>query len=97
MLTDVVEPLDSMQHAHDFGFLLELWRDSTAPVRTPIYPVYGGHDGEEEMRIQGGDRDKYEYIEGISCVQNYQRVIGPFYYSFNWGGRHFIAFSKEDS
>ena len=76
---------------------LELWRDSTAPVATPIYPVYGGHDGDEEMRAQGGDRDKYDYIEGISCVQNYQRVIGPFYYSFDWGGRHFVAFSKEDS
>ena len=49
------------------------------------------------MRAQGGDRDKYDYIEGISCVQNYQRVIGPFYYSFDWGGRHFVAFSKEDS
>ena len=76
---------------------LKLWRDSTGPLHTPIYPVYGGHDGSEEMQAQGGNRDKYEYIEGISCVQNYQRVIGPFYYSFNWGGRHFIAFSKEDS
>lgn len=76
---------------------LELFRKSVAPIRTPIRPVYGGHDGQVELDAQGGDRDRYEYTEGVSCTQNYQQVLGPVYYSFDWGGRHFVAFSKEDS
>ena len=76
---------------------LELFRDSIAPIQTPIRPVYGGHDGHVELEAQGGNRDVYEYVEGVSCIQNYQQVLGPVYYSFDWGGRHFVAFSKEDS
>ncbi len=76
---------------------LELFRDSISPIKTPIRPVYGGHDGHVELEAQGGNRDKYEYVEGVSCIQNYQQVLGPVYYSFDWGGRHFVAFSKEDS
>ena len=76
---------------------LELFRDSIAPIATPIRPVYGGHDGHVELEAQGGNRDVYEYVEGVSCIQNYQQVLGPVYYSFDWGGRHFVAFSKEDS
>ena len=76
---------------------LELFRDSIAPIQTPIRPVYGGHDGHVELEAQGGNRDRYEYVEGVSCVQNYHQVLGPVYYSFDWGGRHFVAFSKEDS
>ena len=76
---------------------LEHFRNSIAPIKTPIRPVYGGHDGHVELEAQGGNRDKYEYVEGVSCIQNYQGVLGPVYYSFDWGGRHFVAFSKEDS
>ncbi len=76
---------------------LELFRDSIAPIKTPMRPVYGGHDGHVELEAQGGNRDKYEYVEGVSCILNYQGVLGPVYYSFDWGGRHFVAFSKEDS
>ena len=76
---------------------LELFRDSIAPIATPIRPVYGGHDGHVELEAQGGNRDMYEYVGGASCIQNYQQVLGPVYYSFDWGGRHFVAFSKEDS
>ena len=76
---------------------LEHFRNSIAPIETPIRPVYGGHDGHVELEAQGGNRDKYEYVEGVSCIQNYQGVLGPVYYSFDWGGRHFVAFSKEDS
>ena len=73
------------------------FRDSIAPIATPIRSVYGGHDGHVELEAQGGNRDRYEYVEGVSCIQNYQGVLGPVYYSFDWGGRHFVAFSKEDS
>ena len=76
---------------------LEHFRNSIAPIETPIRPVYGGHDGHVELEAQGGNRDRYEYVEGVSCIQNYQGVLGPVYYSFDWGGRHFVAFSKEDS
>ncbi len=83
----------------DIGTMAELehFRDSIAPIQTPIRPVYGGHDGHVELEAQGGNRDKYEYVEGVSCIQNYQGALGPVYYSFDWGGRHFVAFSKEDS
>ena len=83
----------------DIGTTAELkhFRDSIAPIQTPIRPVYGGHDGHVELEAQGGNRDVYEYVEGVSCIQNYQQVLGPVYYSFDWGGRHFVAFSKEDS
>ncbi len=83
----------------DIGTMAELehFRNAIAPIRTPIRPVYGGHDGHVELEAQGGNRDKYEYVEGVSCIQNYQGVLGPVYYSFDWGGRHFVAFSKEDS
>ena len=83
----------------DIGTTAELkhFRNSIAPIETPVRPVYGGHDGHVELEAQGGNRDKYEYVEGVSCIQNYQGVLGPVYYSFDWGGRHFVAFSKEDS
>ena len=83
----------------DIGTMAELehFRNAIAPIRTPIRPVYGGHDGHVELEAQGGNRDMYEYVEGASCIQNYQGVLGPVYYSFDWGGRHFVAFSKEDS
>ena len=83
----------------DIGTMAELehFRNAIAPIQTPIRPVYGGHDGHVELEAQGGNRDKYEYVEGVSCIQNYQGVLGPVYYSFDWGGRHFVAFSKEDS
>ena len=83
----------------DWGTMAELrlFRDSVAPIQTPTYPVYGGHDGTEEMKEQGGDRDKDSHVGGPSCIQNYQAVLGPVHYSFDWGRRHFVVFSKEDS
>ena len=75
---------------------LRLFRDSIAPVRTPTYPVYGGHDGTEELNSQGGERG-FAHVDGTSCVLNYQSILGPVYYSFDWGSRHFVVFSKEDS
>ena len=83
----------------DWGTMAELrlFRDSIAPIRTPTYPVYGGHDGTEELNAQGGDRTGYDQVQGKSCVANYQSVLGPVHYSFDRGGRHFVVFSKEDS
>ena len=83
----------------DWGTMAELtlFRDSIAPIRTPTYPVYGGHDGTEELGAQGGDRTGYDQVGGTSCVRNYQTVLGPVYYSFDWGNRHLVVFSKEDS
>ena len=83
----------------DWGTMAELrrFRDSIAPIQTPTYPVYGGHDGTEELKAQGGDRDKDSHVGSVSCVQNYQAILGPVHYSFDWGRRHFVVFSKEDS
>ena len=83
----------------DWGTMAELnlFRDSIAPIQTPTFPVYGGHDGTEELTAQGGEREGFKYVESESCIRNYQTVLGPVHYSFDWGGRHFVVFSKEDS
>ena len=53
-----------------------------------VFSVFGGHDGNEEVRAGPG--------YGATCTRNYQQVYGPVYYSFDWGGRHFVAYANED-
>ncbi len=60
----------------------------TGSVGAPVYSVFGGHDGDQELHEGPG--------WGASCVRNYEQVLGPVYYSFDRGGRHFVAHAKED-
>ena len=54
----------------------------------PIFPVFGGHDGAEEAHTSPG--------WGATFTGNYQQVLGPVCYSFDWGGRHFVTYANED-
>lgn len=52
----------------------------------PVFAGWGGHDGNSER-----------YAEGAKpFVRNWERVIGPVYFSWNWGGKHFISYAMED-
>lgn len=55
-------------------------------VPVPVFPHFGGHDGNEE-RFLGGDP---------SFVRNFEQVLGPTYFSFDWGGRHFSFYPTEE-
>ena len=66
---------------------LRSYRAATESVPLPVYSVFGGHDGNEE-RIEVG--------AGYTYTRHYETVLGPAYYSFDWGGRHFIVYATED-
>jgi outer membrane protein assembly factor BamB len=54
----------------------------------PVFPIFGGHDGNVERRANG-----------VNCynVVKWSRHIAPPYYSWHWRGRHFISFISEKS
>ena len=74
----------------DRGSLAELsaYDEVTKSAGTPVYPVFGGHDGNEE-RLDGPGL-------GATCTVHYEQILGPTCYSFDWGGRHFVVFANED-
>ena len=73
------------------GELAELYcfREAQETVSTPVFPLFGGHDGNEE-RYEGGSADN-------TFTRNFEAVLGPSYYSFDWGGRHFAFYPNEQS
>ena len=73
------------------GELAELhrFREAIETVPTPVFPLFGGHDGNEE-RHEGGSADN-------TFTRNFEAVLGPSYYSFDWGGRHFAFYPNEQS
>ena len=73
------------------GELAELsrFREAQETVSTPVFPLFGGHDGNEE-RHEGGSADN-------TFTRNFEAVLGPSYYSFDWGGRHFAFYPNEQS
>ncbi len=60
---------------------LLLLRDVEETLSYPTYNSFGGHDG----------------IEGGPTVQNYEKAFGPAAYSWDYAGRHFIAYVSEPS
>lgn len=56
-----------------------------ASMPIPFYPVFGGHDGDLEYFSNGA---------GFNAKFFMQHMAPP-YYSWHWGGRHFIAFMCE--
>ena len=74
------------------GELAELsrFREAVETVSTPVFPLFGGHDGNEE---------RYEGISqgGYTFTRHFEAVLGPSYYSFDWGGRHFVFYPNEQS
>ena len=71
------------------GSVAELSRFRTviAGVGRPFVPVWGGHDGTVELT---------EMDARQTCTRNYESVLGPVNYSFDWGGRHFVVYAAED-
>ncbi len=66
---------------------LRSYRAAIESVTVPVFSVFGGHDGNEE-RIAGQ--------AGCTYTRHYEAVLGPAYYSFDWGGRHFIVYATEE-
>ena len=74
------------------GEFAELYRfrEAIETVSTPIFPLFGGHDGNEE-RHEGVSQG------GNTFTRHFEAVLGPSYYSFDWGGRHFAFYPNEQS
>jgi len=68
---------------------MRAYRRIAASAPCPVFHVFGGHDGLTEFRSP-------DHAEGHACTRHYESVLGPAYYSFDWGGRHFVVFPNED-
>jgi len=66
---------------------LSCYREATQTVDVPVFSLFGGHDGNEE---------RYAGEPGTTFTRNYEQTLGPTYYSFDWGGRHFVLYPAED-
>ena len=73
----------------NMGTLSELrsFRKAIQCIQTPVIPVFGGHDGNEE---------RFAGETGGTFTRNYEQVLGPIYYSFDLGERHFVLYAQED-
>ena len=56
-------------------------------IEPPVFPLFGNHDGSEEFTSRDGEH---------TCTHNYGQIFGPAYYSFDWGGRHFVFYADVD-
>lgn len=98
----------------DWGTLeeLEQFRDAIASVSTPVLPMFGGHDGNQERfgELTVDElvalKHKREYAkieeilkqrEGEPFTRNYEQVLGPPYTSFDRGRWHFVLYPNEDN
>ncbi len=98
----------------DWGTLDQLtaFRNAVETISTPVFPLFGGHDGNEERT--GGisvdafvglkatpNNPKLKAIEkknaGKPATLHFEEVLGPAYYSLDWGGRHFVFYPNEQS
>jgi len=59
-----------------------------AAIDTPVFSLFGGHDGNEERLA--GDPD-------AGFTRNFESLIGPPWFSFGWGGRHFAFYPAEEA
>ena len=66
---------------------LSSYREAVETLSMPVFSLFGGHDGNEERF--GGE-------VGTTFTRNYEQILGPTYYSFDWGGRHFVLYPTED-
>ena len=61
-------------------------------VDKPLFPMFGNHDGSKERRIQLAREGKAD----ATFTRHYERFFGPPYYSFDWGGYHFLLYVDFD-
>ena len=64
---------------------LRRYRDAVRSLCTPVFSLFGGHDGIEERC----DAD-------ITSTCHYEQFLGPAWYSFDWGGWHFVMYPNEE-
>ena len=91
---------------------LESFREAAGSVAVPVLPMFGGHDGNRERfgdlsaerlaelkrnRQQEEIRRIVRRQEGVSFTRNYEEVLGPAWYSFDRGGRHFVLYPNEEN
>ncbi len=65
------------------------YRQIIASLPCPVFSMFGGHDGLAEVQRPGHDPE-------ASATRHYEAVLGPAWYSFDWGGRHFVIHPNED-
>ncbi|MFH1567362.1 MAG: PQQ-binding-like beta-propeller repeat protein [Gemmatimonadota bacterium] len=59
-----------------------------AAASAPVFPLFAGHDGNEERHQAAAP--------GGTFTRNWEAEVGPTYYSFDWGGRHFVLCPMEE-
>lgn len=59
-----------------------------ADLEVPVFPVFGGHDGNVERVTNGAGNFNAMY---------FTKFVAPPYYSWHWGGRHFISMMVESN
>ncbi len=65
---------------------LRAFRSAIATSRIPVLPFFGAHDGNEEGYMNAP----------FPHTRNWERVLGPPYYSVEIGGWHVVAYPDED-
>ena len=91
---------------------LERFREAIGTITTPVLPMFGGHDGNHERfgdltvealvalkqkRAWAKIEEILKAREGTTFTRNYEQVLGPAYYSFDRGGRHFVLYPNEEN
>jgi len=63
------------------------FKEAVENIDVPVFPLFGGHDGNEE---------RFAGEAGTTFVRHYEEVLGPTYFSFDWGSRHFVLYPNEE-
>ena len=72
-------------------FRYELYLKEQAKLSRPVWTAPGNHE------IFGIERDKsHVSTDPLYARGMYRHYLGPDYYSFNYGGVHFVALNSED-
>ncbi len=67
---------------------LRLYCQAVEDIDTPLFALFGNHDG-GELRRAHPEEDR-------TCSGNFGQVLGPAYYSFDWGDYHFVLYADMD-
>ncbi len=69
---------------------LRHYRNAVSLLCTPVFSMFGGHDGIDERFTDWPYGD-------ITKTRHYEQIIGPAWYSFDWGGWHFVMYPNEEN
>ena len=66
----------------------ESYQLAISGIQTPIFSLFGNHDGvTERTDAEGAD---------LTYTTNFNQVMGPAYFSFDWGDLHFCLYADFD-